>query len=240
MRASLSGLLAALVLSATLLQAGDFWAKTKFPDWTDKEVRDLLADSPWSRPVLVSMGTMAGGGIPPMPAEQKAQGGCIPCEASGGGRVSMGPVRMPELAGPVTLRVSWHSALPVKQALARIRFGEEVWSAAAAEMLSRDETAYIVGVTGVPRQWIPDDPSKLKAGAFLRVKGLPPRQPYDVRAAPERESVSLLFLFPKGQDGHRIIVVEDRQVEVDVKFAASGFSRKFNLKEMVYEGRLEM
>ena len=165
---------------------------------------------------------------------------CAACEASGGG-VSTVAVTAPELSRPVTLRVSWQSALPVKQALVRIRFGDEAGSAAAAaEALSREETAYIVGVSGVPRQWIPADPSALEKGAFLRIKGLPPRQPAEVRAAAEGEHVNLLLLFPKQQGGGRPIAVEDREVEVSLKFTTTGFSRKFKLKEMVYQGRLEL
>ena len=54
---------AGLLAAGTLLQAEDFWEKKKYAEWTDKEVRQMLTNSPWARRVEIPLGSaMSGGG----------------------------------------------------------------------------------------------------------------------------------------------------------------------------------
>jgi len=223
-----------LLLAASLLQPADFWHRKRFTEWTPDEVRKLLIDSPWARPVLLPVDSIDRASL------EQLRSACSSCEVKSGG----GPVMaagMPELAGPLTVIVRWHSALPVKQALIRAKFGDEAaTSREAVEFLARDETAYIVGVSGVPAHLAPADAAQLRANAFLRRKGRPPLSAADAQVAPGENSVHLLLFFPRSQDSAHAITPADGQIEVQLQLGPLNIRRSFKLKDMIYEGRLAM
>ena len=119
----LTGILGIWVLAYTALAAANFWEDKDFTSWSEEEVEEILSDSPWSRGVTVVMrgsgdrtrgfGTGAvgdgDGGFRPVPDDESTHGRRV----DGFGAT---PVRL-------TLTVSWRSALPVKQALARAQAG---------------------------------------------------------------------------------------------------------------------
>ena len=148
---------------------------------------------------------------------------------------------MPELAGPLRALVRWHSALPVKQALMRAKFGDEVaTSREAAEFLARSETAYVVGVSGLPAHLAPAEAAQLRANAFLRRKGRPLLPAVDAQVASGESSVYLLLFFPRSQDGSAAITPADGQVELQLQLGLLNLRRSFKLKDMVFEGKLEL
>jgi hypothetical protein len=162
-----------------LLEAADFWEKKKFSQWSPKEVQKILRDSPWARPVQVHLqgpsvggaggrGRRGGGRSTDVSAES---GGGFGSEGSGMPRGGGG---MEGMSSPptATVIVRWHSALPVKQAVARARFGDEAGtSPEAAQMLARDQDRYVIGVIGVPMQAVR---TQVKPDASLLVKARRP------------------------------------------------------------------
>ena len=45
-----------VLVAGTLVQAEDFWEKKKYAEWTDKEVRQMVTNSPWARRVEIPLG----------------------------------------------------------------------------------------------------------------------------------------------------------------------------------------
>lgn len=228
-----------VALLGARLFAADFWEKKRFPDWSAKEIRKLLTDSPWARPVLVPLETLHGQQASSV-LHKQAKGACHQCSV-GGTPVQLQSSDMPELARPLTVTVRWHSALPLKQALAKLLFGDEVsTSAAAAELLSREDDSYVVGLSSLPRQVLPEDLESIKSGAVLKVRNGPSIPAREARVRPEGDMVNLLLFFPKPQGGTPGITLEHREIELGVKLFAIEVKRKFKLSEMVYQGKLEL
>src|SRR5689334_11580334 len=74
-------LLSAIVGTASLLVAGDFWDKKKFPDWSAKDAQKMLKESPWARPVEMGGGTGVGSGR----GSGRGRGGGAPGPVGAGG-----------------------------------------------------------------------------------------------------------------------------------------------------------
>jgi hypothetical protein len=245
MRRYLFRILVILSLGGVALLAADFWQKKKFPDWNRKEVQKMLTSSPWARqvkiPVAFSWRQPAGdrsgrSGRPRVPRAGSPGG-----SGGSGGRSGGSSVQAPQAPPTQTVLLRWHSALPVKQAVAKARFGDEVSSSPeAAKSLGRQETAYVLGVIGLPARAVAGDPAELKSNAVLRIKKKPPIPAADIRADREQRTVNLFLFFPRGRDGHQPITLEDREVEFLLKIGRVDIKRKFKLKDMVYEGKLEI
>lgn len=234
----------ALILAAALLApAADFWETKKFTDWSDKEVERMLRNSPWAQRVDLALRGMGGG--PGM----GGPGGGFPGAEGGEGPGMGGPGRGPVGEGgigyespptiPVYLR--WMSALPVKQAVARMRFGAEAGaSQEATQYLSREEPAYVIAVEGVPVKGLGASFEELKERAQLRIKGREPIAPADVQGRQMKGIAEVYFFFPKEAQGGHDITLEDKEVEFLLKLRLGDVRRKFPLKKMVYNGKLEL
>ena len=202
-------LLSAFLLTSAALWAADFWEKKKFVDWSEKEVTKILTKSPWARRVdvrLVSlldsppgMGPAHGGGFGG-PREGSGPSStvitCPPtCLAPGEGVGNSGP-SAGGFPARFRLTVRWYSALPVRQAIVKVRFGGAAeTSGRAAELLQEDEAHYIIGISSVPiamlvrhperagsaSEGLPSIGQRLKAlsdqtksESFLKIKGQQP------------------------------------------------------------------
>lgn len=237
-------LMAGCVLVSGFALAAEFWERKEFTEWTDKEIRKILTDSPWARTVELALAMpsagegggrmrMPGGGGGGMGGGDLEEGGGMP--RMGGEGVAAGP--MPT----VSVQLRWVSALPVKQAIARVRFGEEAaTSPEARQMLERQETHYILAVAGVPARWIGQDFDALKERAELRVKGHEPLHPAQVQGQRRERAAELYLAFPRGANGGFDITPEDKEIEVVIKLAERTIRSKFKLSQMMYKGKLEI
>ena len=161
---------------------------------------------------------------------------------------------------PMTVTIRWMSALPIKHAVLRQRMGKEAESSPQAkEFLERQETHYVVAVI-MPfrgggagfggRQGRPDEGTqeevnpeerrkrmadRLKEVTALKRKGKEPIRPERIEP-PQQDQNSFLFLFPKKE----ALTVEDKEVEFVTKVGQFDISRKFKLKDMVYQGQLAL
>ena len=246
-----------------------FWEKKEFPDWSKKEIRQMFTKSPWARSVTIRLGGMQPskgssstgtnlGGSPAGGAGNYPQGsgtGYPGGAGLGGGRGGGGG-----FASSLSLTVRWYSALPIKQALAAHRYGSE---AQADENLKREETHYTIGLSGVTgalflgdrsssKSGTESDPwqaifDRLKSESFLKTSGREAIQAVEVqmRSAPELDVVDaqemgaraeILLMFPRSQT----ITLEDKQVEFATMLGRQKLKKKFKLKEMVYNGKLEL
>ncbi|MCS6954073.1 MAG: hypothetical protein RMK57_16925 [Bryobacterales bacterium] len=245
----------ALLGLGVALPGADFWEKKKFSEWTDKEVNKMLTNSPWAASVDLRVGMPMG----PMGGGRSGPGGAMGGPPGGGGG-GFGGEGGAELGGgglgggmpggfegpaappaiPVTIR--WQTALPVRQALVRARFGSEAaTSPEAQQMLSAEQQTYIIAVGGLPPMLLRGaEPDKLKTEAVLKVKGRQPLRAQDVRFSREQDRLTLFLVFPRTQPDGYTIRLEDKEVEFSLRLAAADIKRKFKLKEMLYDGRLEL
>lgn len=210
--------------------AADFWQKKKYSEWTPKEVQTMLNSSPWARTVVVATGSveapsMSGGrGRPPSAGVDR----------SGRGGSTGGDDRAPQ---GVTLTVRFHSALPVKQAVVRGRYGDAALSSPeAAGALARKEESILIGITGSPRV-LSGEPDSLKEGARLVIKGRAPIPAAEVLTERGEGGISLYFAFPRPAEP---LTLADESVELQLKFRSHQIKQRFKLKDMVFDGKPEL
>ena len=279
--------------------AGDFWEEKRFADWSEKEVTKMLSKSPWARRVTIAIGSLlgshgrAGGSSSSESADGQStewkplsqvilqSGGPGSSERLGapaGGRDSGGDG--PAVSRPsgrfrprITLTIRWYSALPIKQAVVKARFGSQIDpSKQAAELLKRGQTHYVVGISGVPfpmivrhseladsdSQELPPIRERLKEifertrfESFLKIKNREPIAAEAVRVQQDlaqnavdaealRSAADIYLVFPRLGDAEELITLADKKVEFVTQIGPLKVERKFKLKDMVYNGKLEL
>ena len=153
------------------------------------------------------------------------------------------------------LTVRWY-ALPLRHA--RTRWAE-LWPPEEKERENRRRiSAYIIGISGIPPQWFSDDVEYLKvvfekmiSESFLKIRdqepiaagGLwipPKRNVINLRLGPWHSGAEFYLLFPRGERGNHVITLEDKKVEFVTKIGSLEVKRKFKLKNMLYNGELEL
>ena len=243
-----------LALGAATLWAADPWEKKDFTQWGEKEIRKVLTDSPWSQSVNAKTGYLPsiGGGAPLGRTEEGAVtrgggqvAGSRPAagDTPGGGRGSVGRRvgsrdRLPPRS---RVLIRWVSALPVKRAMVKQRFGSNPIGPEGLAYLDRKETHYRISVVGLPRQLIPgaDDAegmAQLKQSIFLKRKNKKDIFPEVVNVQP-RQRISVIYAqFPRTD----AVTLDDGRVELVINFKSANVKRKFKLKDMVFEGLLEL
>lgn len=239
-------LLAALLCG--LLHAEDFWKAKPFSEWNEKEVRRMLTNSPWAKEVEVhgaapGMGGGRGGGrTGPNTSVGGADTMGAGAEASGGGgRGAMGGA-MPSNPASMLVSVRWQSALPVRQALVRRKFGEEAATAADAKTaLEAPPTAYVVAVEGLPQRMAMQSSmrleDRLKKSASLRAGSHAPLEPADVRIGMVEKHLVIYFFFPRPEES---ITLADKDAEFQMRAGPMEVKRKFKLADMTVDGKLAL
>ena len=248
MRRTFFFFIAGLFLASAAL-AEDFWVNKEYLQWSDEEVRKILTNSPWAKDITISAPLSAVGGRGQRGAAAATAGGTTDVESGGGGGGRRGGGRRGggEADGGgggsnealVTLNISWRSALPMRKALVRSRLGGGAATVPpeAQQMLNNQEEDYVVVVSGVPvgmartvQSPVLLDKTTIRAGKKTPVAAKA------MNVQPHTQSVDLIYLFPKTQP----IAADDKEVEIVLKLGPVEAKKKFNLKEMVYNGKLEL
>jgi len=137
----------------------------------------------------------------------------------------------------MSVLVRWHSALPIKEAIARMKLGSEALTSPEGQRLLAPETAsYIVGVGPLPVQMIQKDAATIKSAATLSVKGKDAIVPADVKLDRQGNAGNLILFFPRTNP----LTVEDNEVEFAFKLGNLNIKKKFKLKDMMFDGKLEL
>lgn len=234
-------LCAAALIAVTGLTLGeDFWVKKDFLQWTDEEVKKLMTNSPWAKDITIS----APAGL--VGVQRAAASSSTDVETGGGGRGrggrGGGGGGNEAGAGPqealVTMNMSWRSALPLRKALVKSRLGPATdLPAEAREMLTREQQDYVIVVSGIPARLarLAQDPVNLSRST-LKAGKKAPVAPKNVDAQGRTQSVELIFSFPRTAPA----TLDDKEIEVNLKLGELELKRKFTLKDMVYNGKLEL
>ncbi len=248
-------ILVLLGFGATALLAANFWDTKKFTEWSDSQINKMLTDSPWAHKTTVQVkgGAGRGGGrMSPEPQDEGMGGGMRGGGPGGGGMGGMGGGMggggmrgggdmAPQVARGPEAVVRWQTALPIKQMAAFSRYRDEVeTSPDAAALLNREERNYIVGVIGLPPYVAAGKKEEFAAGAQLVIKNLPPIQAVGADLQQVGRGADLYLVFPKTDPGAHVIALDDKEVQVIVETDTLHLKQKFNLKNMVYQGKLEL
>jgi hypothetical protein len=243
-------LCAALLACAFCLCAADFWQSKPFAEWSDKDLQKMIGNSPWARPFSVSL---SGPTPPSVGGAAAGNAGTDPeaarpiSENSGGGRGGRGGGGGAAPAGAIGGDVSsnvvarWQSALPIKQAFVRLKYGAEAaTSPDAKQMLEREETSYVIVLSGPLRAFMRGDLDAAKKSivdmSSLSVKGKDALKPAQLQISPGQRSIDMGFIFPRSAP----FTLDDKEVEFSTKIGDVLLKYKFRLKDMVYNGKLEL
>ena len=210
------------VLGAAGLAAASFWETKPFTDWSAAEVEQMLTDSPWAKKMSVVVP------IPPRAADTNAIAGR-------GGRSDDGLGRgFPVPAPQLKLVISWRSALPVRQALMRLPNGATNAGVDQVPLAERPPY-YMITLSGVPSRYARATAS---AGTttFLR-RGRKPPIPLEQGGMQEGgATLTLVFAFPRTDP----ITLDDKEVEFVTTIGTLEIKKKFTLKDLVFNGELEL
>lgn len=218
-----------VVAFAATLMAANVWQKP-WTEWTDKDVNKILTESPWVKSATISMNFPG--------ADQMQLGG----GGGGGGRGGGPQGGGGGFGGGGGLEIVAHidTALPVRQALVRRKYGAEAdKSAEAQKILAEEPKSYEIVLSGPLGGFVMGPPDAIKqrlteASVLSAKSGT--LKPSDVEVSKPGRSMDVLFIFPRD----KVFTVEDGEVTFATKMGTSDLKYKFKLKDMVVNGKLEM
>ncbi len=244
-----------LLLVAGCLFAADAWQTKPFTEWTDKDLQKIMNNSPWAHSFTLptgggpadfdsaSSGGGGRGGRGGGGADQDSAPAPISESSGRSGRGGGGGPPIPSSAGGVSLEIvaRWQSALPLRQAFVRLKYGAEaVSSPAAKEVLDRDDGSYVIILSGALRALLRGTPDELKAGLMetttLSARGKPAIKPSNLQVNAAQKTEEVIFAFPKTTP----FTVDDKEIDLTTKLGALPVKYKFKPKEMVFNGKLEL
>jgi hypothetical protein len=224
------------------MAAASSWTTKPAAQWTEEEAREVLEKSPWAAEVKAAiarrltedelrdagqMGQSHGVGYDGV--DPKGSGPKTPTPKSIFLKGDKRSVR--SMAQPVTLRVRWESALPVR--LAELKSRES-----GPPTLPMD--GYCIAVSGVPGGYFKADSKQLgnplKKDAVLRREGKKDVKPSSVEVFQRADGLTVVYLFPLSAE----IIRNDGYVEFTAQIGRVIVAHRFYLAEMVYLGKLEL
>ena len=263
-------LLALLVLlSGAGLRAADFWEKKEYKQWKPKDVHKMLTKSPWAQNVSLDAMRMRRGAFEDIeggptqdpgargnPDQSQGGGGGFGGGSVGSGGGSGAPSGGPGFSGPglggrrpgagrrgpppIKLTVRWASALPVKQAIIRSRYrGDFEESEKDKQLLNMKDEQYVVLLSGLPSRMargLQRNTDRIKQMTVLHRKKKDPIAAASVEVLPRDQFVEIFLFFPRAE----AIALEDKDVELRTEVGPFKIKRKFKLKNMVYNDKLEL
>jgi hypothetical protein len=225
------GIAIVVALAGAVAWADDFWDEKSFLEWDNKELRKMMTDSPWAKKAQVKVSRGGDFAIAPTSGSVSSRNMTDPGSGGGGsfGRGGGTP--------RIDLFVMWQSAQPLKKAIVKSQVGNSNdVSAEQQQYLDREEEHYVVVLGSVPPDF---------ARAFENLEGIEEKISLD-RKGKEKIFIQEIrvqtmagevhFLFPRTE----AITVEDKDIELNVDMDGLRFKKKFSLKDMVVDGKLEI
>jgi hypothetical protein len=244
----------ACLASSVILLASQPWTGKDYMHWTTEDVQRILTASPWAQAASASFDTQATPDETPVaPVPGAAQAGMAGRNGASDGHWDGGVGRMPRGGVPsLQVIVRWDSALPIRQALVRSEPGERstaqvqkdyiitvlglvpAGSYRSAGRLETQSTSDTLDSTGRDAH----DPEEMLEGLMstsrLRAHGLAPIPPEDVKLDPATGAIHLFF--PRSSS----ITQSNKEITFTTRFGSMKIEKTFRLKDMVYQGKLEL
>ncbi len=233
-------ILVAAGLLVGLLSAGNDWADKPFLEWSEKEAKSILQLSPWSKTQTIA----------DLPTPQARPRDEEPSEGSGTSEVTLPKFEGTSDLKGATYSIGFLSALPVRLAVARramLQGSIDEEQAVAFANQGQFDDHIVVSVSAAS--------SGRDLRAFLQVSGVELQDSSYLRLRQSKEKIYLqeyispaesangqpLFVFPRKRAGQDLIQLDQKAVTFfapinnDLKL-----ERSFSLKNMVYQGKLEL
>jgi len=150
------------------------------------------------------------------------------------------------MAAPKVI-VRWESAMPIREALTKTEASH------TSQLAEWSKEYYVITASGLPmmgmgRRSSSDagrevDPNvaqqmqqRMVQAAMLKRKGKDPVAPARAATVRGKEGMIIVFLFPRSA----AITEDDKEVTFEAMGGRMSFKSKFNLKDMVYDGKLSL
>ncbi len=216
-----------LLLAALSLVAANFWQKP-YMEWSDKDITKMMSDSPWVKSASVTL-NFPGSNVAPPPMGGGGGRGGPQGDGFGGGVPSF------------EIMAHFESALPMRQALVRRKFGAEAdKSADAQKVLSEEPKSYEIVLSGPLGGFVMGPPDavsqRLTEASSLSSAKSGAIKPSLIQVGKPGRTMDVLFVFPRD----KVFTVDDQEVDFTTKLGTSNVKYKFKLKDMVVNGKLEM
>jgi hypothetical protein len=252
-----SGLVVTSALATGIAIANSSWQKDDPAQWTSEDVYQILNNSPWSKSaeVTVARGTAygdsgsgnggpwgEGGGAPGIGMGRGGMGG----GGMGGGGMGGGMGRRGRGSSPASeqsVTIQWQSALPVRLAQAKSSGG----TPDRAAMQPPNE--YLIAVIGLPKSGFEPRSSGNNSDSNSDDAALADHlKVITVLAIGHQRSGPTKVELMQGRDGRTIfhfdksepITLASKDVEFRITSDHMEIRKKFNLKDMQYQGKLEL
>ena len=220
-----------------LLAADPAWKTKDIRDWTEDDAKDILLSSPWSLNVKSTV-------MPLQSEPQRREGGNMgqpqgigykgvdnTTDAQKLARVMSGNFNPLPPVGPMTVRVRWESALPVRAAELK---------AHEVEPPTLEGEGYQIAVYGIPGTYFKGDPKTLgeplKRAALLKREGKPDVKPTSCEVFQTAKGIVVAYLFPFSAE----LSERDTLVEFSALIGRIAVIHSFDLREMRINGKLEL
>jgi hypothetical protein len=237
--------IASAVCTALLNAEGPAWLGKQPSQWTEQDAQEFLASSPWTHSTgavvtrrLTEEQLREGGGM----GQPQTIGNAGVDPKGSGYKISPdmlnvftgrgGDDRSPRSrAQPLTLRLCWESALPVK--LAELK-------AHVIEPPTLEGDGYQIAVYGIPGPTFKEDPKKLgdplRNTAALKRDGKKDVKPAKVEVFQRPDGLAVVYLFPLSAE----ISAKDGQVQFEALIGRISVAHTYTLKDMQFLGKLEL
>jgi hypothetical protein len=237
--------IASAVSTALLIAEGPAWLGKQPSQWTEEDAQQLLDSSPWAHTTgavvtrrLTEEQLREGGGmgqpqtIGNAGVDPKGTGYQISPEMLNVFTGRGGDDRsIRSRAQPLTLRLCWESALPVK--LAELK-------AHVVEPPTLNGDGYQIAVYGIPGPSFKGDPRKLgdplKETAALKRDGKKDVKPVRVEVFQRQDGLAVVYLFPLSAE----LSMKDGQVHFEALIGRISVAHTYTLKDMQFLGKLEL
>ncbi len=231
-----------LLVGISLVAEEPVWKTKEAAQWTEQDAKRVLERSPWAKVVtavitrrLTEDQLREGGqmgqprGVGDEGVDAKGSGPKVsPNIFSGPGGDDQSSRSRPQ---PITLRLRWESALPVRVAEMKAHEIEP-------PVLEGD--GYRIAVYGVPGSDFKGSPEKLgeplKGQAALKRDGKKDVRPLRVEVFQREDGLVVVYLFPLSAE----ITIADQRIQFEARIGRIVVTQSFELSEMEYMGRLEL
>ncbi len=265
MPAGRSTFLLAFACSAAVFAAvTGAWQNKDFKDWTDKDAAAIMSDSPWAKQM-----PMPANGRPNVMVVEPGNNGAPPPSAALGNPsstttgVNMTSPAYPGSTGPADpngthtlsttqsqsgvapsagapvhqapITVIWASATPVRLAMLKVRSGSNSPDETRVANAHKPGQNYVIIIHGLPEPEAGSDPKELANFATLRVKNKAPLTAHE--SGYWSGPGVYFFRFHKSS---LPITAADGQVEFKMTMGQIEIKKKFELKDMQYQGQLAL
>ncbi|MGA2715621.1 MAG: hypothetical protein ABSG41_21185 [Bryobacteraceae bacterium] len=225
----------ALLFFAFCLFAADFWQSKPYTEWSEKDAQKMMSNSPWARAYAISVeppdAAPVFGGGDGVRGRGIGDDGSTPPAGQTGGRLG-GAIPANQGGSSTVIVARWQSALPIKEALTRLKDG-----AAAA---TSPEASYLIVLSGPLESLLRGNPEDLKRtlinASSLSAKGKGAMRPTDVQISTTPKATEVLFTFSRSNP----YTLDDKEVEFSTKLGDAAARYTFRLKDMVFNGKLEL